>query len=130
MVHAIIVTHGNLAREMVNAASTVFGNVDHCYPITNANKSPGTLTGELEEILQAGGPDDRYIVFVDFFGGSCCHAGLSIEHDERVRVITGVNLPMLLAFLYKRDEVDFDELPDELTARGHDSIRIVEAERL
>ena len=103
-------------------------NVDLWVP--RAQLPPETLTGELEEIVAAGGVDNRYSVFVDFFGGSCCHAGLSIEQSERVRVITGVNLPMLLAFLYKRDEVDFEKLPDELTARGHDSIRFVEAERL
>jgi len=130
MAHAIIVTHGNLAAELVRSARTVFGNVENCHPVTNADKSPTTLTAELEEIVAAGGADGRYIVFVDFFGGSCCHAGLSIEQDERVRVVTGVNLPMLLAFLYKRDEVDFDQLPDELIKRGHDSIRLVSAERL
>lgn len=130
MVHAIVVTHGNLAAELIQSAAIVFGETEGCHAVTNAQKAPETLTGELEEIVAAGGGDNRYIVFVDFFGGSCCHAGLSIEQNERVRVISGVNLPMLLAFLYKRDEVDFEKLPDELTARGHDSIRLVEAERL
>ena len=130
MVHTIIVTHGGLAAELVRSAQTVFGQVENCHPVSNADKAPLTLTAELDEILAAGGSQDRYIVFVDFFGGSCCHAGLTIDHDERVRIISGVNLPMLLAFLYKRDEVDFEKLPDELTARGHDSIRLVEAEKL
>jgi hypothetical protein len=35
---------------------------------------------------------------------------------------------MLLAFLYKRDEVPFERLPGELIARGKDSIRLILAE--
>jgi len=130
MVHAIIVTHGDLAAELVRSAATVFGSVNGCHPVSNADKAPQTLVSELEEIVASQDAGDRFIVFVDFFGGSCCHAGLSIECNDRARVITGVNLPMLLAFLYKRDEVEFEKLPEELTSRGHDSIRSVEAERL
>ena len=130
MVHAIIVTHGDLAAALVRSAAPVFGAVVGCHPVSNADKAPQTLVRELEAIVAAQEPSDQFIVFVDFFGGSCCHAGLSLEPLERVRVITGVNLPMLLAFLYKRDEVAFDRLPEELTSRGQDSIRSVEAERL
>jgi len=131
MVKAIIVTHGNLAEELVNSAASIIGEVSRCDAVTNANKSPQILIEELEKIVDTGDKDDRFILFVDFFGGSCCHACLSLEQSrDNVVLISGVNLPMLLAFLYRRDEVAFDELADELITRGQRSIRTVSAERL
>lgn len=128
MISAILATHGNLADELIETAKEIYYDVSDCYPVSNLHKSPQSLRDELESIVAAGGPDDQYIVFVDFYGGSCCHAcmALEMEHDN-VRLITGVNLPMFLAFLYKRKEVDFDSLPGELVARGLDGIRLVSA---
>ena len=51
MVHAIIVTHGDLAAELVRSAATVFGAVEGCHPVSNADKAPQTLVGELEAIV-------------------------------------------------------------------------------
>lgn len=129
MTSAIVVTHGNLAAELIATARDIYGDVSHCHAVTNHQKSPQALREELDGIVAKGGPDARFIVFVDFFGGSCCHTsvGLEMEHDN-VRLISGVNLPMLLAFLNKRVDVSFESLPGELLARGHDSIQLVSAD--
>jgi mannose/fructose-specific phosphotransferase system component IIA len=47
-----------------------------------------------------------------------------------VRIVSGVNLPMLLAFLNKRNDVNFERLPSELASRGRDSIQSVDTEQL
>ena len=94
-----------------------------------ARANEGTATNQARQAvfkIEQGGAEALFIMFVDFFGGSCCHTclGIGMEHDN-VRLITGVNLPMLLAFLYKRDEVSFESLPGELLGRGHDSIQLI-----
>jgi mannose/fructose-specific phosphotransferase system component IIA len=129
MVNAILVTHGDLAAELMRTARSVFGEYDGCQAVNNEGKTPQTLADEIDRLIAAGPPGARYIVFVDFFGGSCCHACLTVEQArEDVRIVAGVNLPMLLAFLYKREEVPFEQLPDELIARGRNSIRRVSAD--
>jgi mannose/fructose-specific phosphotransferase system component IIA len=45
-------------------------------------------------------------------------------------MVTGVNLPMLLAFLYRRSEVQFEKLPGELVERGLKSIQELNSENL
>ena len=126
MISAIVVTHGNLASELIATASEVYGDVSGCHAVSNLHKAPQVLREELESILSQGAPDDRYILFVDFFGGSCTHACMAVRMvHEHVTLITGVNLPMFLAFLYKRNEVSFENLPTELLARGHESIQLI-----
>jgi PTS system mannose-specific IIA component/PTS system mannose-specific IIB component len=130
MVAGIIVTHGKLAEELVETARTVFGDFSDCYAVTNEGKSPHALFEEMKLLVDAleGKP---CIVFVDFTGGSCCHAcmRLKVERND-VAIVSGINLPMLLAFLNKRDAVPFGQLADEIVDRGHNSIRLVDPNTL
>lgn len=131
MVTGIIVTHGKLARELLETARTIYGDFSNCYAISNAQKSPRALQEELEAIVESNSESDGILVLTDFFGGSCSHACLGVEQGHgNVRLVTGVNLPMLLAFLNKRDEIRFEKLAGELVERGLKSIRELNAESL
>lgn len=131
MISAIVVTHGRLAEEFIATARRIYGSFPGVYAVSNEDKTPQALAAEVEAIVEAGGPDDSYVLFVDFLGGSCGHATLSIERRHRnVRIVSGVNLPMLLAFLNKRNEVNFERLPSELASRGRDSIHAVDSDQL
>jgi mannose PTS system EIIA component len=130
MISAIVVTHGSLAREFIVTARDIYGAVSGVHAVSNDRKSPESLSSELEAIIESGGPDDSYVILVDFIGGSCGHATLSVERRHRnVRVVSGVNLPMLLAFLNKRTEINFERLPAELASRGRDSIHAIDADQ-
>jgi mannose/fructose-specific phosphotransferase system component IIA len=130
MVVGIVVTHGRLAEELIETAKVVFGEFSGCYGVTNRGKSPQLLLEEIEELIdvQNGEP---CIVFVDFFGGSCGYACMKLRiKRENVPVITGINLPMLLAFLNKRDMIPFEGLPAKILSRGHDSLRSVDPDEM
>jgi mannose/fructose-specific phosphotransferase system component IIA len=126
MVIGIVVTHGRLAEELLATAKVIYGDFTGCHAVTNIAKSPQTLLEEIQNLLDAEA-GARCIVFADFFGGSCCHAcmKLRMERDD-VPVITGVNLPMILVFLNKRDSIPFDGLPGEIIGRGHNSIQVID----
>ncbi len=128
MVTGIVVTHGMLAEELLQTAKRIFGEFSDCHPVTNIAKSPKALTDELAAIV-SGCRDEPCIVFVDFFGGSCSYACMKLLGSfTNIRVVSGVNLPMLLAFLNKRGDVPFEHLPQEIVERGRDSIRELERE--
>jgi mannose/fructose-specific phosphotransferase system component IIA len=66
-------------------------------------------------------------VFVDYFGGSCCTNSMRAVHVMKgVKVISGVNLPMLLDFATKRDLLEFQEMVDHLLRRGRESVKLVD----
>jgi mannose/fructose-specific phosphotransferase system component IIA len=133
MITGIIVTHGNLAEELLATAKTIYGEFTDFRPVSNAQKSPQALTEELDSLVKSAlsGNSDGVLILTDFFGGSCSHACLSVEQQhDRVRMVTGVNLPMLLAFLYRRSEVPFEKLPGELVERGLKSIQELDPENL
>ncbi|MFQ5511758.1 MAG: PTS sugar transporter subunit IIA [Candidatus Krumholzibacteriia bacterium] len=130
MTAGIIVTHGALAEELLGTARLILGDFSHCHGVTNSHKSPQTLYDEILLLLESekGNP---CIIFVDYFGGSCSHACLRIEiaHPD-IRVISGVNLPMLLAFVNKRDTLPPDDLTAEIVKRGQDSIKVLDPSKI
>jgi mannose PTS system EIIA component len=131
MISAIVVTHGKLAQEFIATAQKIYGNVRGVYAVSNDETTPQALASQIDAIIESGGPDDGFVILVDFLGGSCGHATLSVERRRRnVRVVSGVNLPMLLAFLNKRADVSFERLPAELASRGRDSIHAVDTDQL
>jgi mannose/fructose-specific phosphotransferase system component IIA len=131
MISAIVVTHGRLGAEFVATAHKILGDFAGVYSLSNEDKTPQMLAEEIESIMEHAGRDDSFILLVDFLYGSCGHATLAVERNHRnVRIVSGVNLPMVLAFLNKRNEVNFERLPSELAARGRDSIQSVDTDQL
>ena len=130
MVKGILVTHGKLAEELLLTARRIFGDFSDCHAVSNVNKSPRALTDELTALIPdpAGG---SCILFVDFFGGSCGYACFKLLGSHKnIQVISGINLPMFLVFLNKREAVPFQDLPGEIVVRGKKSIQVLDRENL
>jgi len=118
-VRGVVVGHGEMARGLVSAVRRIAGDAaDALTPLSNEGKGPEALRAELDEL--AG--DGPVIVFVDLRSGSCGMAGLQCCRDRARRVlIGGVNLPMLLDFVFHRS-LPLGELANRLIERGRAAI--------
>ncbi len=115
----IVVGHGAMAQGLVDAAQRITGGIADCLaPLSNDGKNPEQLRSELVGMVG----DSRSVVFVDLQSGSCGMAALSCCRDSVSRVVvSGVNLPMLLDFVFNR-ELPFDQLVPRLLESGRASI--------
>jgi mannose/fructose-specific phosphotransferase system component IIA len=96
----VIVCHGALARALVDATAQISGMADALVPVSNS----GCDRGDLEARVEAAVGTAPSIVFVDMASGSCLFAVLRrLRERPDVRVVTGVNLAMLLDFVFHRD---------------------------
>lgn len=122
VVRGIVVGHADMPRGLVDAVRHIAGNaaVD-LVPLSNEGKSPQQLIEELNELAGSG----PVIVFADLQSGSCgIAAAYSCRDSERRAVICGVNLPILLDFVFHRD-LPLPELVDRLVGKGREAIRAV-----
>lgn len=98
MIGAIICTHHNLAEALLEAARMIVGDIPRVEAI---GVMPGEGMTEIREKLQAGIAEvdqgDGVLVMCDMFGGTPSNLSLSFLSDK-VEVVTGVNLPMLIKF--------------------------------
>ncbi|MGD0708683.1 MAG: PTS sugar transporter subunit IIA [Anaerolineaceae bacterium] len=107
----LIVTHGNLGTAFVRSAQMLIGKRKDIE--TLGLKEGDGLTNFIDKVSQL---ISKYseaksiLVFVDLRGGTPWNAVLATG-DPRIQLISGVNLPILLEVLIKRDSVsDIDEL--------------------
>ncbi len=120
----IVITHGRLGDELIKTATSILGPQESLEFISNEGHSHDDLVGLIEEHLgQRLGGDRPAVVFVDLASGSCGHACRRVSRDHpELLLACGVNLPMLLEFLYHRSRVAPDELRERLVKRGREGV--------
>lgn len=117
-------THGEMGRGMVDAVRRITGAPeDALVALSNDGRSPDDLRAAIGSALGVG----PVVVFTDLGAGSCTLAArLTCADRGRVAVITGVNLPMLLDFVFHRS-LPVPELAERLLDKGRSGVRILTA---
>lgn len=96
----IVVAHAELATALVHAVEEISGVQEALIAVSNA----GCDRAVLEERVRAAVGGEPALVFVDLPSGSCFVAAMrAMAAIEGTRVVTGVNLTMLLDFVFHRD---------------------------
>ena len=118
-IRGVVVAHGPVATAMVDAVRRIAGDsADALIALSNDGKGPADLQDELETLIG----DEQALVFTDLLAGSCGMAAMSSCRDrERRVVLAGVNLPMLLEFVFHTD-LPLDELAERVQEKGRSSI--------
>jgi mannose PTS system EIIA component len=123
VIGVVVVTHGQLATELVNAAETIVGDLPRFAAVSIGWHD--TVELAREEIAQAVARVDSgtgVIVLTDMFGGTPSNLAITFLAEGRVEVITGVNLPMLLKLAGTREVADLRDLARQIREDGRTGI--------
>lgn len=119
----VIVTHAGLATALNEAVARVAGDSAGLVTVSNEGCSADEIRARVAAALD-GRHDDGTIVFVDLAGGSCAVASLvALEDRDHVRILSGVNLAMLVDFALRRGDLSLDAMVERLLQRGKASIQ-------
>ncbi len=119
MVKLILVTHGNLAREMLNTASQILGKQAEAIETLSVTTSSSIEQGAVELKKMIADATDGAIILTDIFGGSATNIALkACQDNSRCHVITGLNLSILLTALNSRKKLNDKELAEKIEADG------------
>ena len=126
MIHVIVLTHGNLASELLHAAQTIDPNLVETSAMSlpwdvDSDEASRSLKKQLRKLDKGEGT----LILTDMFGGTATNLALPFLDPEKVEIVTGVNLPMLvkLGSLQGRS-LSLEALAAGLTAAGQKSIRL------
>jgi PTS system mannose-specific IIA component len=127
MIRVLVLTHGNLATELLQAAQTIDPNlVDRTSAMSlpwdvDSDEASTSLKRQLREL--DGG--EGVLVLTDMFGGTATNLALPFLEAGKVEIVTGVNLPMLVKLgSLEGLPMSLNEIAAGLTAAGQKSIRV------
>ena len=125
MIGLLIITHCNLGKELLNAAEFIVGHIEASDTVSI------TETSDSEEIrkivegkIAALDTGKGVLILTDMFGGTPSNISLSFLREEMVEVLTGVNLPMIIAISQHRSDMNLGEVAEKAQEAGKMSISL------
>lgn len=103
MLGIILVTHGNLASEFIAAAEHVVGPQEQMRAICiSPDADMEKMRAAIIKASQDVNKGEGVVLLTDMFGGTPSNLAISVMDEEKVEVIAGVNLPMLIKLISLR----------------------------
>ncbi len=123
MIGVVVVTHGQLATELVNAAEMIVGDLPQFTAVSigwhdDVNDARGDIAQAIERVRG----EEGVLILTDMFGGTPSNIGMTFLEKDRVEVITGVNLPMLIKLASLRRSSDLLAVAKEMRDHGRNAI--------
>lgn len=126
MVGVLVATHGRLAEEFLNSAAMLVGEGEQLDSVcVLPGQSPDDFRAETEKKLTDLDSGEGVVVLVDIVGGTPNNTAfrLKMEKNLNLRIVTGVNLPMVMFCVLDRyDGMTMEELIDALQENGKQQI--------
>ena len=124
MIGVVVVTHGQLATELLNAAETIVGELPRFAAVSigwheDTQDAREEIAQALSRVQQ---PGHGVLILTDMFGGTPSNLAMTFLAQENVEVITGVNLPMLIKLAGLNDQASLLDAAREMREHGRNAI--------
>jgi PTS system mannose-specific IIA component len=121
----VVVTHGQLATELLNAAEMIVGDLPTFSAVSIGwHDDVDVARTAIERAVDKVGRDRGVLLLTDMFGGTPSNLAMAFLEPDRVEVVTGVNLPMLIKLAKATEAEDLLALARSLCEHGRAAIRV------
>ena len=125
MIGLVLVTHGQLAREFVEAMEHVVGPQENVAQICiGAEDDMERRRQDIIDSVAAVDSGDGVVLLTDMFGGTPSNLAISVLEEGRVEVIAGLNLPMLIKLASLRESEPLRKAVTEAQDAGRKYIHV------
>jgi PTS system mannose-specific IIA component len=123
VIGVVVVTHGQLATELLNAAEMIVGDLPRFAAVSIGWHDD--VTDAREDIAQAierVRGDAGVLLLTDMFGGTPSNLAMTFIDANQIEVITGVNLPMLIKLAGQAQSADLLAVARDMREHGRNAI--------
>ena len=126
MIGLVIASHAGLAQELLRATEMIVGPIEQARAVCiqredSVEDARSALAKAIDEV---GGDGEGVLLMTDLFGGTPANLSISFLEPQKIEVLTGVNLPMVLKFFNSREGLEVAELANMLKAYGQQSMTL------
>lgn len=130
MIGILIVGHGDFAEGLIDNSKLIVGSQEDIdfhslYSGDSVDEFDRVVNDKIINFLDK----DGLIIFTDIYGAtpfnSCCRVISNLEADDKVKIISGVSVPMLITAILERSENNLEELKNLIIESGKEGIKEV-----
>lgn len=119
----VIVTHGQVANELLAAAEAVVGDLSHITAVSigwhdDVEIAKEEIARAIDNVSEGNG----VLLLTDMFGGTPTNISAMFLKENEVEIVTGVNLPMVIKLASLNREISLHELAKEVEDQGKEAI--------
>ncbi len=119
----VIVSHGQLANELLAAAEQVVGDLPHISAVSIGwHDNVEAAQSEIERAIESVSQDRGVLLLTDMFGGTPTNISAMFIEENKIEVVTGVNLPMVIKLASQKEEITLNEMAEIIKEEGKESI--------
>lgn len=119
----VIVSHGQLANELLAAAETVVGDISHVTAVSIGwHDDVEMAQDQVQRAITSVSDGAGVLIMTDMFGGTPTNIAAMFLKDGEVEIVTGVNLPMVVKLASNTKELHLSELAREVESQGKQAI--------
>ncbi len=128
MIGIVLVSHANIAKEMLDVIQHIVGPQEKIiaisiFPDDDVEKKRTDILEAVKKVDAGKG----VIVLTDMFGGTPSNLAISVMENEKIEVVAGVNLPMLIKMMSMREKKNIKELIKISQESGRKYINVASA---
>jgi PTS system mannose-specific IIA component len=125
MIGMILVTHGRLAEEFVEAMEHVVGAQENIATICiGPNDDMEQRRQDISDAIENVDTGEGAILLTDLFGGTPSNLAISLLKEGQTEVIAGINLPMLIRLAGARKCMNLNEAARAARDAGRNYITV------
>jgi PTS system mannose-specific IIA component len=125
MVGVVLVTHPHLGEEFIRSAEMICGKMLRVLTVSiDTRKEVEELRRGIAEAIKKVDDGDGVLILTDMFGGTPSNMSLAFLQEDRVEVLTGLNLPMMIKLSNCREGRPLKELARMVKEAGQKNINL------
>ena len=123
MIGALVVSHGQLAQELLAAAEMIVGEISHIQAVSigwhdDVNDARSDIERRIADVEGGSG----VLILTDMFGGTPSNIAFSFHEPGKVDIVTGANLPMIIKIASQKEGETLESLARSVCEQGQSSI--------
>jgi PTS system mannose-specific IIA component len=119
----VVVSHGQVANELVAAAEAVVGELSHIAAVSIGwHDDVEVAKNEIARAIKGVSEGKGVLLLTDMFGGTPTNISAMFMGNTDVEIVTGVNLPMVIKLATQNKEMTLAEMAKEVEEQGKQAI--------
>ena len=128
MIGVVVVTHGQLAVELLNAAEMIVGDLPQFTAVSIGwHDDVDAAREEVQRAITRVPKNSGVLLLTDMFGGTPTNIASMFLDEGSIEVVTGVNLPMVIKLATHSGPESLTELARRICDQGRQGIYLAGA---